>query len=126
MKMMMPKVMRRSDDTLIPLLDDYERVLKTIGIGKDENGNPLPQDDKRKKYQRELMGTQIIETAPYSYWDTQDMLKAGVQPDVWMTMSVRRRAQIKASLRLQSMVDLIQRHRDLMAQKAENAGYGNV
>lgn len=126
MKMMMPKVLRRSDDTLVSLIDDYELVLRTIGIGKDEEGNPLPQDEKRKKYQRELMGTQIIETAPFAYWDTQDMINSGVDPSTWLTLSVRQRAKIKASLRLKNMAELIQRHRDMMAQKTEKAGYGTA
>lgn len=124
MMMMMPKVRRRSDDILVPLIDDYERVMVSIGLGKDEDGNPLPQDDKRKKYQRELMGTQVIESAPYSYWDAQDMLASEIQPDVWMALTIRQRAKIKAALRIKNMAELLGRHRDLMAEKARKAGYG--
>jgi len=121
LRKMMPVVKRRSDNALTPLQIDFETVMTLMGVGVDDNGNPLPQNERQKAYQRELLGSRVIEGAPFLYWDTLTMLESGAVAE-WGGLPVRTRARIKAALQIKNMAQVIERHRDTQAQKAEKMG----
>jgi hypothetical protein len=122
---MMPRVKRRSDDQLIPLQEDFENLMRLIGVGVDEHGKPLPVGERQAEYQRELLGSRVIDEAPYLYWDTLTMLDSGVVA-VWDELPIRTRARIKAAMRIRNMAETIEKHRGMQAAKAKKAKVGSV
>jgi hypothetical protein len=110
---------------MVPLIDDFERVMRNIGMGEDEFGNPLYANDQQRKYQHELLGARVIIDAPWLYWDSLAMLDSGIA-HVWDKLTVRQRARIKAVMRIRNMAETIEKHRSLQHQKAEQSNLGKI
>ena len=118
---MMPLVKRRGDDRIVPLSDDYESVMRMLGIGQEN------QSDKKREYIKELLGTQLVHDAPPAYWEAKAKVASGI-PHLWDSLSVDQRAQIKAIQRIENMIDIVSRHRDLQERNYKNmmSGSGNA
>jgi len=95
-------------------------VMRFMGVGVDDEGNPLPFNLRREKYRLELMGSRVLETVPYLYNDTMTALDSGAIA-VWDSLSVRIKARVKAALQIKNMAQIVERHRDKQAQAAEKS-----
>lgn len=101
--------------TEIPLNVRYERVARILELDKPDH----KVSAKLRRHRMELIGPQVITSAPSVWWQVSIVLNAGFNPLDWGLMKVRERAKIRAAYAVKSMVDLLSRNDEINQRKLE-------
>jgi hypothetical protein len=74
---------------------------------------------KAKEYKEDILGKNVIVTAPSDYFDLALAIDIGI-PDRWDAMDLHTKARIRAQRYLSGMIDVIEKYRKNMEDRIKN------